>query len=115
MEKTVFVDSPAETRGGWREIDAPRLPAECGNSPVRAYKKGSCRVLLGHEDRHGTGRKRWHLSISHPARYPNWEEIKDARYALLPHGITAAMILPPPEEYVNVHPNCFHLWEIDDE
>lgn len=60
MEKTVFVGAPVETRGGWREIEAPRLPAECGNSPVKAYKKGSCRVLLGHEDRHGTGRKRWH-------------------------------------------------------
>jgi hypothetical protein len=21
------------------------------------------------------------------------------------------MILPPPDEYVNVHETCFHLWE----
>lgn len=59
----------------------------------------------------------WHLSISHsgglrPSRYPVWDEITDARYTLLPKDITMAMILPPPEQYVNVHETTFHLWEI---
>jgi hypothetical protein len=79
---------------------------------AKAYLKGPCRVLVNQEpDR--TGRHRWHLSISCSTRYPGWNEIKDARYALVPHEVTMAMILPPPEQYVNIHPNCFHLHEID--
>ena len=41
------------------------------------------------------------------------DRIVDARYALLPLGLTFAQILPPPNEYVNIHRNCFHLWEIE--
>lgn len=54
----------------------------------------------------------WHLSISHPDRYPTLDEIRDVRYLFLPDNVTMAMIYPPMNEYVNVHPNCFHLWEI---
>ena len=57
---------------------------------------------------------RWHLSISRQDRYPSWEEIKDARYALMPPNIVVAQILPPKNDYVNIHPNCFHLWEVPD-
>jgi len=55
---------------------------------------------------------RWHLSISHPGRYPTWDEIRDARYALLPDQCTMAMLLPPKAQYVNLHKNCFHLHEV---
>jgi hypothetical protein len=54
----------------------------------------------------------WHLSISHPTRNPTWEEIRDARYELLPDACTVGMLLPPKAEYVNVHPYCFHLHEV---
>lgn len=56
----------------------------------------------------------WHLSIAHPDRYPSWDEIADARYELVPDDVTMALLLPPPGEYVNEHPHCFHLWQIDD-
>ena len=61
----------------------------------------------------GPGRM-WHLSISREDRYPVWDEIKEARYALIPNEITMCMILPPKEEYVNLHRNTFHLHEIRD-
>lgn len=54
----------------------------------------------------------YHMSIAHTKRYPTWDEIKKARYMYCPSNITMAMMLPPLEEYVNVHKNCFHLWEI---
>lgn len=62
----------------------------------------------------------WHLSISHrtnenppkPGRLPTWEEIKEARYSLLPDRIYAAIILPPQNEYVNCHETTMHLWQI---
>lgn len=96
---------------GWRHIGEMTL-AHCQGAKAQAYQKGPCRVLVGQEER--SGRCRYHLSISCKDRYPGWEEIKDARYALLPAGLTFAQILPPLNEYINVHPNCFHLWEIAD-
>jgi len=73
----------------------------------RWFKRGSLRICIAIE------LGKWHMSISHPLRYPHWDEIKTARYALCPSEITMALILPPPEQYVNLHKNCFHLHEID--
>lgn len=64
----------------------------------------------------------WHMSISHarrgrgggvltPGRYPTWDEIADARYALTPDDIDMVMHLPPPGEYVAFHDTTFHLHE----
>lgn len=72
----------------------------------RRFLVGTCEVLVGVED------GLWHLSISHPKRHPRWQEIFQARYALCPSTVEMVMHLPPPEEYVNVHPHCFHLWEL---
>ena len=54
----------------------------------------------------------YHLSVSHPRRYPTWDEIKALRYALLPDDKTFAILFPPMAQYVNVHSNCFHLHEV---
>lgn len=53
-----------------------------------------------------------HLSLSHPRRYPTWDEIKAVRYTLLPDEKTFAILFPPMAQYVNLHPNCFHLHEV---
>ena len=53
----------------------------------------------------------WHFSISHPTRYPTWEEMRNVRYELIPDDLYMVMILPPKREYVNLHPNCFHWYE----
>jgi hypothetical protein len=96
---------------GYTEIEAPRV---IGGLPAvynKAFARGEVRVWVS-RDVYADGSVRWHLSISCKSRYPTWDEIHDARYALLPNDITVAMILPPKEEYVNLHPNCFHLHEI---
>jgi hypothetical protein len=77
----------------------------------RAFAKGGCRMIVTREV-YRDHSLRWHLSISHSDRYPTWDEIKNARYALMPDEITMAMLLPPKAQYVNLHPNCFHLHEI---
>lgn len=56
----------------------------------------------------------WHLSVSHAHRYPSWDEIADVRYELVPDEVTMALLLSPPDEYINAHEFCFHLWQIDD-
>lgn len=87
--------------GRWVEFQSP-LPYG------RAFRWGYCQVLVGVDP--GLG---WHLSISCPNRYPTWDEIKAARYDLVPDEVTLAMLLPPRDEYVNVHSNCFHLHQIN--
>lgn len=76
---------------------------------LKWYSWGNCRVMVGLEP---VG---WHLSISCPNRNPTWAEIKQARYDLLPHDVTMAMILPPASEYVSIHNFCFHLFQITNE
>lgn len=48
--------------------------------------------------------KRWHLSISHPLRYPTWDEIKEARYSLNT-GINICILTGKPD----YHPVFFVL------
>jgi hypothetical protein len=57
---------------------------------------------------------RWHMSISCADRLPTWEEIRTARYAFVPDGLTMAMLLPPRNRYVNVHEYTMHLYETRD-
>lgn len=75
-----------------------------------AYEKGECKIIVSRELM--DNELRWHLSISCQNRLPTWEELRDARYALLPDDVTMVMILPPKKDYVNVHDYCFHLHEI---
>jgi len=101
---------------GYTEIPAPQIEGMqeaigCRYIYSKVYVKGDLRVWVT-RDLYTTGIVRWHMSISTPTRYPVWNEIRDARYALMPDDITMAMLLPPKAEYVNVHPNCFHLHEI---
>ena len=54
---------------------------------------------------------RWHLSISanHTLGY---FELKQIRYMFLPNDMQVAQIFPPREQFVNLHENCFHLWQL---
>lgn len=88
----------------FREIRCP-IPG------AKAYYQGYLQVIVS-RDLIGGSRK-WHLSISHPHRHPIWDEIKEARYQLLPDAITMGILLPPKGEYVNIHEHCFHLFEVD--
>jgi hypothetical protein len=99
---------------GWEPFDADLSHLrEMGATEVRSLRNGAMRVIVCREPRN-PARLQWHMSISRPDRYPSWDEIRDARYELMPRDITVAMILPPPKDYVNLHNNCFHLWEIDE-
>jgi len=71
-----------------------------------AFASGDLLVFVGIEG------NRNHLSISAKGRYPTYDEIADARYDLVGR-CDMAMILPPPEDYMNIA-EVFHLWEIRD-
>jgi hypothetical protein len=105
---------------GWHplEVNYENLPQhvvdQFNESQTKFYGKGECKVIVSYEQpTPNDANMRWHLSISCQDRYPTWEEIKDARYSLLPMGLTFAQLLPPMDQFINIHPNCFHLWEIE--
>lgn len=84
------------------------------------FDRGSSASLVAHGTVYRAGRLTaivsrdgglWHLSVSHPARYPSWDELASARDALTPPHITLAMIFPTADKYVNIHETCLHLWE----
>lgn len=76
------------------------------------YKWGNCVAHVAKEE------GLWHLSISISYRYPTWDEIYTAWYDLVPGAgsdFNGAIILPRKTEYVNIHPNCFHVHQLKDE
>lgn len=99
--------------GRWRQrpdlVATIEREAPPGMDVLGVYELGPCRLILSRDDGD------WHASISHPTRYPTWDEIAEARYQLCPDDVTMAIILPPSDEYVNLHPNCFHLHQIPDD
>jgi hypothetical protein len=115
--------------GGWVRLPRGKYEnflAETTSAPnLRSYQRnvddGHLTAFVGAEAR--AGGPCWHLSISHrtnearpkPGRYPTWDEIKDARYRLMPADIYVAQILPPPSEFLSAHETTFHLWQIPEE
>ena len=89
------------------------LQKECPG--LQAYQKGPVKLFFVPRERTKTYAEQRtefsaHLSISCEDRYPTWDEIKEARYRFMPRDRDVFMILPAEEDYVNIHPNCFHLW-----
>jgi hypothetical protein len=105
--------------GALRELPLPSALTllKAASTGLRRFALDECNILVSQEPGPHSFTLRWHLSISHPSRYPTWDEIKTARYKLVPHDVTMAMILPPPDQYVNVEAqdNVFHLHEIEGE
>lgn len=75
------------------------------------YETSSGLVVIVSDDSTPDGHIR-HLSASHKDRLPSYYEMKQLRYTLCADVDYMAMIFPPPDEFVNVHPNCLHLYEI---
>ena len=88
----------------WREFSNPACPGKW-------YHWGDTMVGVSCDAR------LWHLSISCPHRYPTWAEIFTAWYDLVPgagRDFNGAIFLPRKSEYVNIHPNCFHVYQLHD-
>jgi len=89
-----------------RPIAIPANVAAMLEPGTKAYRLGPCQVLVSHP------RSGWHLSVSRKDRLPTWEEVRDARYALVPDEVTMALLLPPRAEYVNLHDYCLQAYEV---
>jgi len=78
---------------------------------TRTFKMGRVQIFVSPPDeRFKMG---WHMSISHPERYPTWDEVAAAWYQLVPDADNrvGAMILPKREDYISIHNFCFQVHE----
>jgi len=94
-----------------------RKPMLMGSSHLRVYERratdaAGLRVIVGREPLGPGGAMEWHLSMSAEGRYPTWDELAEARERFLPDPITFGMVLPPRDQYVNLHQTTFHLYEL---
>lgn len=83
----------------------------CGHDLLGVYRTSSGLFVLISNDFTKDGHIR-HISASHHQRLPTYYEIKELRYTLCGDVKYMAMIFPPVEQFVNIHPNCLHLYEI---
>jgi hypothetical protein len=106
---------PAPQRAHYPEGLADILRRK-GATDIRRWLVGDCNVLISREPVGSDGRLRLHVSVSHPERYPTWDEIKTAVYGTdVPKGITLAQVLTLDDSpWVDIHQFCFHLYEIED-
>lgn len=80
----------------------------CEHPQMRSYRLRTLRILESYD------KGCHHLSVSHPSRVPTWQEMEKIYKELGKDNPQMAMILPPKEQYVNVHDNCLHLFAIED-
>jgi len=52
-----------------------------------------------------------HVSVSLPNRTPNWKEMCFIKDLFWEKDECVVQFHPPKAEYVNMHPNCLHLWK----
>lgn len=89
------------------------LPHFAGAGPgFRCHRAGLLAAIVSRDD-YGDG-PRWHVSVSHDNRIPNWEELVDAAHDLRP-GVPFVVGIPPRSWWMNVHPRVLHLVELHDE
>lgn len=56
------------------------------------------------------GRRWYHVSFSRAMRIPTWEDVTLVHRLFVGEEVEAYQVLAPRSRWVNVHPNCLHLW-----
>jgi hypothetical protein len=102
-----MIRAPLILPPNWEELSLPSNLARVEGACF-ARTDRSMTVIMTREDHNGTS---WlHISISRRDRYPTWEEIRFAKDLFIGRDMDSVMILPRKEDYINLHPNCFHLY-----
>jgi len=60
------------------------------------------------------GDLRWHISVRHLTRVPEWDEVALAGHELRP-GVVFCIGVPPRSWWLNLHQHVLHLYELKDE
>ncbi len=55
-----------------------------------------------------------HVSVSRADRCPTWGEMEHVKRRFFKADETAFELHVPPDDHINVHPHCLHLWRPHD-
>lgn len=78
--------------------------SSCGVFRVPSVIGGTLTVIASADDE-------WeHVSVSRTNRCPNWPEMCRIKELFFHDTETVMQLHVPPEDHVNVHPYCLHLW-----
>ncbi|MGV8947566.1 MAG: DUF7694 domain-containing protein [Lutibacter sp.] len=84
-----------------------RILANSESKLIGSYKVNEClMVIISHDG----DLDELHISITHNDRYPTWDEIRNIKYYFYP-DVPMIMHFPADPNYVNIHENCFHLYQ----
>jgi len=95
-----------KTPKGWNEIDK-KLDGSGYWCPSRNQ------FIICSIAKEKDGKKWLHVSLSGKKRI-QYEDLKDIKDLFIGPDKYAIMIFPPKDKYVNIHPNCFHLFHCID-
>ncbi len=56
------------------------------------------------------GREWLHVSFSRRNKMPSYADLQLVKREFIGNDKKAIMVFPEQENYVNIHPNCLHLW-----
>jgi hypothetical protein len=97
---------PAVLPAGWHEAGVMRQGPAVGYVYRSAFGLAVIVSVAEEDDGH-----RWlHVSCSRAERLPTWRELREVKELFVGRDRLALQVLPPEDEYVNVHPNVLHLW-----
>lgn len=88
----------------WEEL---QMPPQLNR--MRAWICNGLKVLVS-QDLTDDGEHWLHVSISRENRLPSWDDLKLAKDIFIGRQNEAVQVLPADRDYVNLHPNCLHLW-----
>lgn len=52
-----------------------------------------------------------HVSISHKNKIPSWKIMSTIKDMFFEDDEVVMQLHPKKEDYINMHPNCLHLWK----
>jgi hypothetical protein len=91
----------------YRVTNPPLVP---GSSEVESYQTSDGLSIIKSLDYFDKFGKMLHVSVARKDRYPHWDEILEIKEHFF-GDIDCMMMLPKKSDYVNIHPNCFHIWQ----
>lgn len=103
-----------KTKTNWRKILPLVLPPIWQviqvNEDGCAYESSWGLRVIASIQTESDGNDWLHVSLSRRKRLPDWDDVKQVKDLFVGKERKAIQILPPESEYVNIHPNCLHLW-----
>lgn len=76
-------------------------------------ERGGLRVLIDVSFK-ADDRAWLHVSVSRAKYPPSWDDLKRVKRDFIGDQNVAVMVFPAAEDFVNIHPNCHHLWHCVD-